>query len=519
MECGYTEAVMHFAFDNWQLAVPRMSASCQLETCLADYTRLELLTDCICRKCSLLATHKRLAQEAERLAEATATDPNPSPSKKRRAKEAKKLENKLKIALEEGRIEDDIKCVKMDKVFSKASTKQAMIARPPPVLALHLNRSMHYGQYAAKNNVRIIFPEILDLTPFTTSGNLSTVPSIPISTPPPSIPRSTTPTPATYATPRTIYRLSAVVCHYGQHSFGHYVCYRRKPRPLNMGSARFAPPRLTDPLGCECSKCEKFGPVRENNEVLDAEYNRPGCGWLRVSDESVKECGIESVLQEGSGAFMLYYERVLSARTGIYPLSGSPRSSEETLKPLGSVSDANLSTLSLSSIGNGNGNGVGIAMVGNEERKPRMLGPRIVRSVAPARARSLSAAPSDRASSLVSSEEGSTLKSEQQLLLNGSAKSDTPPNDSLISKSAPSYRHSDTSCLSASLPNLSQPTLSTPRTPIPPPPPLLKVDVPSSSSSPSSSHSPLSSTLHHVESPQPLHPGQSQAHMVGLRVL
>jgi hypothetical protein len=27
MECGYTEAVMHFAFDNWQLAVPRLAVS------------------------------------------------------------------------------------------------------------------------------------------------------------------------------------------------------------------------------------------------------------------------------------------------------------------------------------------------------------------------------------------------------------------------------------------------------------------------------------------------------------
>jgi len=149
MECGYTEAVMHFAFDNWQLAVPRMSvsvnhplshhqlnhiltfeqASCPLETCLADYTRLELLTDCICRKCSLLATHKRLAQEAEKLAEAVSADPNPSTSKKKRAKEAKKLERKVKLALEEGRIEEDIKGIKLDKVVSKASTKQAMIAR------------------------------------------------------------------------------------------------------------------------------------------------------------------------------------------------------------------------------------------------------------------------------------------------------------------------------------------------------------------------------------------------------
>ncbi|KIM76341.1 hypothetical protein PILCRDRAFT_98727 [Piloderma croceum F 1598] len=343
MECGYTEAVMHFAFDNWQLAVPRMSASCPLETCLADYTRLELLTDCICRKCSLLATHKRLSHEAEKLAEALRADPNPSTSKKKRAKEAGKLERRLKLALEEGRIEEDIKGVRMDKVVSKASTKQAMIARPPPVLALHLNRSMHYGQYAAKNNVRILFPEILDLTPFTTSGNLSTVPSIPISTPPPSIPRSTTPTPATYATPRTIYRLSAVVCHYGQHSFGHYVCYRRKPRRVGLGDARFDPPRLVDPLGCECEKCMRYGPVRDEDGGLDDAGNRPGGGWLRVSDESVRECGIESVLQEGSGAFMLYYERVLQPRPGIYPLTGSPRSSEETLKPIiGSVSDAML---------------------------------------------------------------------------------------------------------------------------------------------------------------------------------
>lgn len=61
--------------------------------------------------------------------EAMNTDPNPSISKKKRVKEAKKLEARVKHALEEGRIEEDIKGVKMDKVFSKASTKQAMIAR------------------------------------------------------------------------------------------------------------------------------------------------------------------------------------------------------------------------------------------------------------------------------------------------------------------------------------------------------------------------------------------------------
>lgn len=335
-------------------------------------------------------------------------------SKKKRAKEARKLEVKVKQALEEGRIEEDIKGVKMEKVFSKASTKQAMIARPPPVLALHLNRSMHYGQYAAKNNVRILFPEILDLTPFTTSGNLSTVPAAPISTPPPNIPRSTTPTPTTYATPRTLYRLAAVVCHYGQHSFGHYVCYRRRPRPPSTAQSRWAPPALAHPLGCDCQTCEWYGPVRDG-EALDENgkervRNGPGSGrgWLRISDDKVSECGIETVLAEGAGAFMLYYERVVT-HPGVYPHAGSPRDSEETLKPVlpPHAHDLNASVLSLASVAssmtNGNGNAAGSNAAPKEngnglalaERKPR-FGPRIVRSVAPGR-RSLSATPSDRA--------------------------------------------------------------------------------------------------------------------------
>ncbi|KAI0355326.1 cysteine proteinase [Trametes cingulata] len=328
MECGYTEAVMHFPFDNWQLAVPRMVGACCLEECLEDYTRLELLNDCICRKCSMLATYRRLEQEAERLTEASQASQDPTSSKKKRARDARKLMMRVKAALDEGRIEEDIKGVKMEKIFSRASTKQSMIARPPPVLALHLNRSMHYGHYAAKNNCRVVFPEILDLTPYTTSGQLSTQPSAPISSPPPPIPiqRSVTPTPSTYAVPRTLYRLAAVVCHYGQHSFGHYVCFRRKPRPPSAGDRRFAPPKLACPLGCDCARCERYGPVRDD----DDSGSRPGRGWLRISDDTVQECGIERVLQEGSGAFMLYYERVQQPRAS--PYTASPRGSEETVK-------------------------------------------------------------------------------------------------------------------------------------------------------------------------------------------
>ena len=97
--------------------------------------------------------------------------------------------------------------------------------------------------------------------------------------------------------PRVLYRLAAVVCHYGQHSFGHYVCFRRKPR----GAGRVVPPQLNEPAAA------------------------PGKGWLRVSDDAVREIGIEAVLQECNGAFMLYYERVRNDEDN-KPVSSTPYS-------------------------------------------------------------------------------------------------------------------------------------------------------------------------------------------------
>ncbi|KAG6860838.1 hypothetical protein C0995_006976 [Termitomyces sp. Mi166 len=408
--CGYTEAVMHFALDNWQLAVPRLSASCRLEDCLDEYTTIEILRDCICRKCSLVATHKRLLNELHGLEEATRPEANPSGSKKKRLKEVRKMERRIQAALEEGRIEDNLPDVRIERVFSKASTKQAMIARPPQVLALHINRSVHYGQYAAKNNVRVIFPEVLDLTPYTTSGSLSLVPTIAISTPPPPIRRSTTPTPANYAHPRTLYRLSAVVCHYGQHSFGHYICYRRRPRSPDLPPRkRWAPPRLIDPLHTADTDADVDAESRyiwETEDGVREPPARPGHGWLRISDDSVRECGIESVLAEGAGAFMLYYERVVlvqPAGATIYANGEEGNTSEETLRPEMRAMDLNGSVGSLiTEVGIGVRirsetkslrapvNGSASVVVGSVPE------PRIVRSVAAGRKRSSSVAPSDR---------------------------------------------------------------------------------------------------------------------------
>ncbi|EKM60024.1 uncharacterized protein PHACADRAFT_250878 [Phanerochaete carnosa HHB-10118-sp] len=327
VECGYTEAVMHFSFDSWQLALPRANA-CGLEDCLADYTRLEVLTDCICRRCSMEATYEKYAKEGvvekpiSPPASSSATLPTPdatdsvpmtpvSKSKKKRAQESRKLASRVKDLIDAGRVEEDVKGVQVVKV-ARASTKQAMVARPPPILVLHLNRSLHFGGVygAAKNSCRVSFAEILDLTPYTTSGMLNTSPQAPISGPGfrPSIFMQSTGVPKVDPSTRTLYRLSGVVVHYGQHSFGHYVCYRRRPRPARLpDEKRWLPPGVRGEGESGLASLESI--------------RGTGRGWLRVSDDDVRECGIESVLQEGAGAFMLYYERIVVPPT---PPPGAP---------------------------------------------------------------------------------------------------------------------------------------------------------------------------------------------------
>lgn len=128
-----------------------------------------------------------------------------------------------------------------------------------------------------------------------------------------------------------------MVCHYGQHSFGHYICYRRKPRigRDRRNLAGDVPVLVMPEYDDETEESDSRGRSRSKvktmstNGFADPHHASPqpslsyywqdhsetfsgsGTGWLRISDDSVRECGIENVLAEGSGAFMLYYERAV----------------------------------------------------------------------------------------------------------------------------------------------------------------------------------------------------------------
>jgi len=53
----------------------------------------------------------------------------------------------------------------------------------------------------------------------------------------------------------------------------------------------------------------------EDHTELEVGTNK---GWLRISDDSVEECGIERVISEASAVFMLYYEKAVHPGVGLY---------------------------------------------------------------------------------------------------------------------------------------------------------------------------------------------------------
>ncbi|KAF9912637.1 hypothetical protein EC991_010063 [Linnemannia zychae] len=370
MQCGYTEAVRHFTFDNLSLSLPS-AHSCNIEECLQQYITLESLNDVVCRKCSLIATLDRVGNRLKQLDAPAGAQTNLSRSSRRRFRDrdmdsddlsedslssfsesesesggetssqytsefeetsrmrmtfgkvytkAEKAAKKSKLLQQRKILESAIKSdvekalpdIKLSKVVSRHCTKQVMLAKPPSVLCLHFIRSQ-YSNYGtvSKNSCHVRFPEYLDLSPFCTTGVLLTRPNLPMSISEHDLERmgydrsgasstlasgsgSKKDGEASPSRKKVLYKLQSIVVHYGGHSYGHFIAYRRKP---------------------ECM-VSKVGPVglgldgATNGSARSGSYYGNGRreDWFRVSDETVESVSLENVL--GSNPYMCLYEKV-----------------------------------------------------------------------------------------------------------------------------------------------------------------------------------------------------------------
>ncbi|RPA93806.1 cysteine proteinase [Choiromyces venosus 120613-1] len=285
--CLYPLRLVFLSFPYLSLTKLSRKWSCSLEECLSEFTAIEKIHEVDCDKCTLLSLCNKLKYFLEPSAESET--PSPTLQESTRLEMQQRL-TALEQAIDEDNFSPNIPGVKISpkQKISSTKTKQTMIARPPPILVLHLNRSQYdiMTGLTGKNHAAVSFPARLDLgksgvvTRHDTadgSWGLAVDPARPMSG---RVPRWVE-TPAgdvedsesadkmrqkdfipENSPEKVLYELKSVVVHYGGHHNGHYICYRK--------------------------------------------YHHT---WFKTSDHEVHAVDENTVLNIGK-VFMLFYERV-----------------------------------------------------------------------------------------------------------------------------------------------------------------------------------------------------------------
>ena len=314
LRCGFVEGLSLIPFNCLTLSL-RMVRYCDLESCLDSYTGLETISGVECARCTLLRQEKMFKKAMV----AFGCEDNDS-----NAQEYFDIVRSRHEAVTEALKEQDFsestlaeKC----KITSKSrvttdKTRQAIIARPPKALTIHINRSVFDENTGAqyKNFAAVNFPKLLNLNPWclgtkTVDGaeeveRWESEPS-----------KSMLPDNITTAdfdedsditlqgldssASDKLYTLRAVITHYGTHGDGHYIAYRQSPQSIMAGNSG---------------------------------------NWWRLSDEEVVQVDEDYVLRQG-GVFMLFYEQIDPER------SHTPASRFSQDKPFEDEADSSMVNL------------------------------------------------------------------------------------------------------------------------------------------------------------------------------
>ncbi|ORX67480.1 cysteine proteinase [Linderina pennispora] len=330
-QCGYTEAVRHFAFDNVSLTLPLL-ASCTLDQALRDYISIEELSGVQCRKCTLHRTLQELITEVRAASAWLANNPvyntasangesvesigaesemcakaqrqaaraeavwrrvvlNDSDNERFSDSDSEDSEfntnnqesgtsvpnARLGFSLGSGLSRDEypinpasqrvdrthnlpppymlnvpgiiqrlrseatdvakalrtdvqmeLPGVKLRRAYSPLSTKQIAFAKLPPCLCLHPVAYLDFAPYTTNGHLKVdpmasIIDESLTTSELSAQGVFASQQQRRSKDVADAISQG--------ISPQTGYRLQAVVVHIGSHSYGHFITYRRKPRP------------------------------------------------------------------------------------------------------------------------------------------------------------------------------------------------------------------------------------------------------------------------------------------------
>lgn len=294
--CGYSEGLSMIPFNC--LTVPLgKSWSYDISQCLDDYTELESIEGVQCGKCTLLKTERLLKMLADK-----------DQSSSTNIVGHQSVLDRLKVveeALEDDDYEDKTltqKCkIPPKNRMTTTKSRQAVIARPPKSLVIHVNRSMFDEMTGElkKNYAEVKFQNRLDLGPWCLGSNGKA--------PDDSVEEwLLDPAESMIASRRRrsrirgpSYELRAVVTHYGRHENGHYIAYRKHPA------------------------------LEEVVEGFKEEKAPKKSQWWRLSDDDVSQVSEDNVLNQG-GVFMLFYDLVEASSLAVVKSDSAPTVEEAT---------------------------------------------------------------------------------------------------------------------------------------------------------------------------------------------
>ncbi|KAJ5101961.1 hypothetical protein NUU61_004183 [Penicillium alfredii] len=292
MKCGWTEGLSLIPFNC--LTVPLGGDfEYDIRNCLDQYMTLEPIEGVECAKCTLLRAQEQLHSLLGGIEEdenQPVSSESPNMSSALRTSAQSRLEA-VQAALEENDFAEKTlanQChIPSKNRVSTTKSRQAVVARTPQCLAIHVNRSLfdEMTGMLRKNYAAVHFPKTMDLsnwclgihaggTPGDTLERWETNPS-----------ESMLPRPGdAMHVPSRRYELRAIITHYGRHENGHYICYRRYPTT-----------EFPAPVPVEIQQAEGD---KEKSER-----------WYRLSDEDVQMVSEAHVMSQG-GVFMLFYEAI-----------------------------------------------------------------------------------------------------------------------------------------------------------------------------------------------------------------
>ncbi|KAJ5246688.1 hypothetical protein N7468_001671 [Penicillium chermesinum] len=330
MTCGWTEGLSLIPFN---CLTVRLGGQFEyhVQECLDQYMTLEPIEGVECAKCTLLRAKDQLHNllgDVSHVGSAHDGPKTPGLSDAVRKSALTRLEA-VNTAIEEDDFAEKTlteKChISPKNRVPSTKSRQAVIARAPQSLVVHVNRSLfdEMTGMLKKNHAAVKFPKTLDLNDWCLGANAADRSGNSFEQWVMDPSESMLPQPAhAIRLPSRHYELRAIITHYGRHENGHYICYRKY-------------------------QTDEF-PASVPEEVLQAEGDKEKTErWFRLSDDDVQMVSEGHAMSQG-GVFMLFYEAVDSPAPQIQDLPDpEPVAVDE---PAGSVSNytfsENMSTAS-----------------------------------------------------------------------------------------------------------------------------------------------------------------------------